>query len=265
MLIVDDREREIVDELKRYDGIKITVCRLEFGDCQFSSRPDFFSRDDGNPYGLRGSMEVGCERKHVGDLLTSMRDRRLSGHQLKGMAHCFNLSFLFIEDQWRPTASGSVEVWRYGKWRGLRGAETPGAYRQIDAYLTTLALRGEVQVRRTLDVRETAEQWVNLWRWFNEKTWKQHRSHDQVFIREPGSNKKGGKARFSSFETSLCYEWATRLVGIDDVKARRVAKHFGSGLKMALANEEAWMEIDGVGRHLAELAVRAIRGLEGKK
>lgn len=268
MLIIDRREKEITDELKRHDIMLADPdTTLEFGDCVFQSRDDFFAGDRvakiyDNPFGLVGGCSIAIERKHLSDLINCIHDKRLSGHQLRGIREGgFDFCFLFVEDEWRNTAQGAVEVFKYGKWRAARGADKPGSYQKIINFITSQELKGGVVVRRTYGPRETAQQWVDLWRWFNDKTWAQHRSHDQVYAPDPNDNRaRGSKIRFNSVEATYCFKIAAQLPGVDAVIAERVANWFGSPQKMMQAGVGEWCGIKGIGKVTAELLVAVCQG-----
>jgi hypothetical protein len=287
VLIVDDRERGVVDELRRLD-IEVSVARLEFGDCAFTGR---------GPGG--GEVTVGCERKRLGDLVSSMQDRRLSGHQLRGMRQAYDYLFLFVESVWRPGANGEIEELQGREFRAFYSRGKPGdraavSYRQLTAYLTTLELRGGVVVRRTANARETASQYVALWHWWNDKAWDAHKSMEAVYCNgvvkkghgggwaDPHEHDEefapGGRASTLSGAPTTLLRTAMQLPGILDVRAAAVTERFGSIRRMALAGlptellrvveewldthpeqvQAAWQVIDGVGKKTSAAVVRAI-------
>jgi ERCC4-type nuclease len=267
MLIVDDREHGGIAELVAQLGVEVSVQRLEYGDCCFT----------GN--GEQGECLVGCERKKLSDLVNSMKDRRLSGHQLRGMWQSYDYCLLFAEGVWRPGAGGEIEELRGRDWRPFYSHQAGKAaisYRQLLSYLTTLELRGGLVVRRTSNERETAAQYVSLYHWFTDKDWHQHNSHDQVYAN--GVPKKGhgsGWAREHGHDTTFAagargrtgkvlqadpttaWRVAMQFPGIDR-RAEKVAAHFGSVRAMALATEKEWASIDGIGKVTAKAVVRAI-------
>ena len=55
----------------------------------------------------------------------------------------------------------------------------------------------------------------------------------------------------------MCERWAMQLPGIQ-TKAERVAEHFGSAIAMAVASEEEWVAIKGIGKPTARVIVREI-------
>lgn len=287
MIVIDSREKPgIVDELKRYD-VPVQEQMLEFGDCVFEGMGE---GEDGKPC----SVTVGCERKRLGiekgrtstDLINSMRDRRLSGVQLNGMAKAFDFVYLFIEGMWRASGTGDIEVSEEGKWwRPLyhqTGSHITGkhpiSHRQVMSYVTTLELKGVTTVgnrfviRRTLNMKETASQYVDLWHWF-QKPWAEHTSHQQMYAPGPEmQQQRGGKVSFIDpvemfrkeygEQAVVCWRMAAQLPGVDTVRARSLAIHFRTAERMCSAGPAEWQRILGIGKVTAEGAARVLR--EGK-
>lgn len=279
MILIDDRERDDIDAEVRALGIDAVTTRMEFGDCAFvGNGPD-------------GPCEIGCERKKLSDLINSMKDRRLSGAQLRGMWQTYQYVFLFTEGQWRPGPGGAIEEMRYDPrskkyaWQpfyrnGCASDRYAISYNQIMGYLTGLELRGGVVWRRTRDVKETAAQYVALWHNFNDKQWSQHHAHDQVYCgdlpaKAHGSNwgrphdhdteyvKPGrGRAMITQENPTTLWRMASQLPGVDR-RAEKVAAHFGTVRAMANATEEEWREVDGVGPKISKAVVRAITEIGG--
>ena len=264
-IILDDRERDIAPELQRCD-VDVVVSRLEFGDAMFS----------GN--GPHGECLVGIERKRLSDLVNSMKDRRLAGFQIKGMQRSYDFCFLTIESVFRPGPHGEIEELHGRDWRPFytvgKGSSAV-AYRQLTAFVTTLELLGNLIVRRTSNMRETAAQIVALHHWFNDKEWDQHHSHDQIYTNTPEKGhgtgwgtphahdeefgKYGrGRAIVVGKPPSTCWRMASQIPGIDR-KAEVVAAHFGTVRAMVEAGEKEWQRIPGIGKTTARAAVRSIR------
>lgn len=219
-------------------GIRPVVTRLEFGDVEFTGR------------GPKGECMVGFERKRITDLLDSIRTRRLSGHQLIGMAEHFDYVYLMVEGIWRPGPNDEVEI----------SGPTPQyvmSYRQVDNYLATLELKSGIIYRRTSNPRETVCSIVNLYRWWNDKDWVDHESHQQVYA--PADAVEGRKFSLLSRKPTVLERVCMQLPGLDS-RARKVAEHFTSLREMALADEKAWRDVPGVGKIGAKRIVEAING-----
>jgi ERCC4-type nuclease len=286
VIFVDSRETEIPAILTRMN-VAFTVTMLEsqddygkvsLGDVMFEGSGEW------NP-----QATIGCERKKLSDLISSMKDRRLSGHQLRGMWKAYDYVYLFAEGMWRPGAGGEIEEprrnWKTGKtdWMPLydRAGKHAVSYAQVDAYLNSLALRsrgpnGEpVRVKRTSSPQETAACYVALYNGF-QKPWHQHHAHDQVHCtaitpkkghgsgwgREHGhAASTGGREavqqRSGPDDPTTLWMMAAQLPGISE-KARKVAAHFGTVTAMAAASEKDWAAIDGIGKITAAACYRAI-------
>lgn len=266
MMLIDRRERDFLDrELRRLD-LDVEVTELEYADCAFP----------GN--GESGECMVGCERKKLSDLVNSMKDRRLSGHQLRGMRRDYDYIFLFVESVFRPGRAGELEELRGRDWTPHFSQRDRRAisYAQLISYLTSLELCGNVIVRRTSSTLETAQQLAALYRWFNDKRWADHHAHDQIYSRTPdvkkghGSgwsephshNANWGRGRVglvngSSDHPSTLWLMAAQLPGVDR-RAESVARHFRTVRAMANAQSADWMQIEGFGAKRAGAAVRAI-------
>jgi ERCC4-type nuclease len=232
-------------------GIQVETKKLDFGDLAFEGR------------GPRGRTAIVLERKRIEDLIQSIESKRLSGHQLPGMADAYDYCYVIVEGLWRPGAEGELLIghggWEResstfgGRWTGSHGRLQ---YRAVDNYLATLELHAGVIYRRTLGPLETVAVVVDLYRWWTEKDWDAHSSHLAVYAPAVA---KAGKGRFSLARRYVSYaeKMAMQLPELD-AKARTVAEHFGSAKAMANATEAEWLEIKGVGKVTAKKAVEAI-------
>ncbi len=233
-------------------GIKVEVKTLDFGDLAF----------EGN--GPTGRCSVVIERKVIGDLVASMQSKRLSGHQMPGMADTYDYCYLIVEGIWRPGPDGELQIGQGtfdaqvnfgGRWQDSYGNRRL-LYRAVDNYLATLELHAGVIYRRTLSPAETVAVVVDLYRWWNEKLWEAHSSHLGVYapaIAKPGK----GRLNLARRRVSLAEKWAMQLEGID-TKAQSVAAHFGSAKAMALGDPLEWSNIKGISIHTGRKLVEAI-------
>jgi ERCC4-type nuclease len=233
-------------------GIQPQLTKLDFGDLAF----------EGN--GPQGRCAIVIERKQIADLIASIQSRRLSGHQLPGMADTYDYCYLIVEGVWRPGPEGEMQLGYGGmqdektfggSWRPVHGRSI--LYRAVDNYLSTLELHAGLIYRRTLDALETVHTIVDLYHWWNDKQWMEHSSHLGVYA--PGEPKlgRGRKLNLVRREISLAEKWAMQLDGID-TKAQAAAKHFGSARALADAVEADWIAIRGIGKPTAQQVVRAI-------
>ena len=233
-------------------GIQVDLCALDFGDLAF----------EGN--GPHGRCMVAIERKRISDLIQSIESRRLSGHQLPGMADAYDYAYLIVEGLWRPGSEGQMEVGHGtldsdgptfgGRWASARGRALH--YRAIDNYLATLELLAGVIYRRTMNPLETVFTVVDLYRWWNEKLWGEHSAHLSVYA--PAIAKQGkGRLNLAHREVSVAEKMAMQLPGVDS-KAQLIAAHFGSVRAMVNATEAQWAEIPGVGKPTAKRLVEVM-------
>ena len=103
MIVLDRREPDELETYVRALGIECVKgeTELEFGDAMFS----------GN--GPDGMCLIGFERKRLSDLLTSMRDRRLSGRQMRGCWERYDFVWIVSEGIYREGTGGEIEEWRW--------------------------------------------------------------------------------------------------------------------------------------------------------
>src|SRR5258708_3403809 len=94
VIVLDRREAPALQEAVRATGIEMAVTELSFGDAMFLGK------------GPEGECSVGFERKKLDDLITSMKDRRLSGHQLRGCWQAYTFVYLLSEGIFRERSGG---------------------------------------------------------------------------------------------------------------------------------------------------------------
>ncbi len=250
MMRLDDRRGsgELLPLFAPY-GLRVLKTRLEFGDADWVGS------------GPRGECAVVAERKRVEDLVDSIQSKRLSGHQLPGMAAAYDYGYLIVEGIWKPGADGELLVQRGGGW-----VSYGTAVRAVNNYLMGLSLRAGMICWRTASPAETVSFLVDQYRMW-EKPWREHRCHEAVYA---PSEEAGGSRRLVLRPRAV--SWVERFAGIlpgVDRKARYVAGAFSSIQKAANASEAAWAEIQtedvtGKKRRLGAMAaakiVAAIRG-----
>lgn len=243
MIYVDDRvgSKEIIPYFKPW-GVDVESTQLNSADFCFVG------------YGEDGDSMVGIERKRVSDLIQSMREGRLSGHQLPKLLDDYQYVYLLVEGVYRPGPTGALEVLKGRDWRayGSGQGRKPIMYAEVDNYLNSLSLRTPVMVKRSNDERETAAIVVNLWKHF-QKEWDKHHSHQGVYAPVPEPKKVGWKRESWSLKQEEVRAVASQIPGIDR-KCDAVARKFHTVGEMVSAREGKWLEIPGIGK---ELAVRA--------
>lgn len=245
MILIDDRigSKEMLDLFKPY-GLRVDSTRLEFGDACWA----------GN--GPEGDCMIGLERKRITDLVSSMRDGRLSGHQLPGLFSTYQYVYLAVEGIYKPGDNGELIYWKGAGFRPVMCGRNTVMYREVDAYLSTLETKAGVVVRRTGRIEETVAQIVSLYHWW-QKPWEKHQSHQQIYAPVPQGKRMGFVSREELIRRKygekavVAWKMAAQLPGLD-TKAESVAKHFRCPFAMIAATPEEWMQIKGIGKKLAE-------------
>lgn len=231
-----------------------TIDSLQFGDIAFLGQ---------GPGGI--PVKVGIELKALGDCLSSIRSGRFAGTQLPGLLQWYDKVYVVIEGQYRPGADGILEGFMYGKWRpapftngkgnyNSRGTQ-PWLYSELEGWINTITNVAGVVVKRSGSRKETAALVLNLYRWWTEKTFEQHRSH----VGFDESQKP------TLYKPSFIRRVAAEFPGIGWEKSSEVALKFGTLWNLVQADEKIWASITGIGKTLAKRAFELIRNGEEKK
>lgn len=241
-IYVDTRvgSKEIIPYFRPYGDIDVEPTTLEAADFCFCG------------YGPDGDVLVGIERKRLSDLIQSMRDRRLSGAQLPKLFDNYQYVYLIVEGMWRAGKSGILEHFHGKGWEvyGGSGGRKPIMYAEVDNYLNSLSLRTGIHVKRSGTEGETAAQIVNLYKHF-QKEWDKHTAHNQVYAPVPEPKKVGWLREQWTADQELVRAFAAQIPGIDR-KCDAVARRFKTVGEMVMARQAHWMEVDGIGKVLAE-------------
>lgn len=242
-LLLDDRtgSGDLLPYL-RARSVPVTLTRMAYGDASFQG------------YGPDGCpTPVGIEIKQVSDVLQCITDGRFAGHQLPGLIDSYEYIWLIMEGAVRGDAnSGILQTMRGGQWRNYSYGARTFMYRELEQWLLTISIKGGVRIVRTFNRDDTATFLVNLYRWWTSKEWESHRSH-------LAANLSHVPDRAILTRPTLCRLVAKELPGIGWEKAAEVAKAFSSVLNMAVAEEDDWADIAGIGKKTAAKVVAAIR------
>lgn len=181
MIYLDDRtgSRELhaaILSLDRRDAVS-SIMRLDYADAFFV----------GN--GPKGNVSIGVERKSVTDLVNSINEGRLVGHQLPGMLDTYDHSCLIVEGGWRRNPrTGGIDLYRDPEPRPRAGGSTPGGswypapfrmtWDQLQGYLHSLAVIVRFPHYRTRNLAETAALIATMYSW-RQKPWGNHSAHLQ--------------------------------------------------------------------------------------
>ena len=168
MLVANDTgSKELVEPLVKL-GIPAVATKLEFGDIAFMGRGEA-----GAP------LYVGIELKKVGELVQSLRSKRLQGHQLLGLTRDFDRRYLLIEGDFHHDGEGRAVVYRgRGKPKPLAGAPNAIAFEQE---IINIQTRGGCWVRHTTTRRDTLRFIQACYRYWTDKDLDEHKSHLAVY------------------------------------------------------------------------------------
>lgn len=172
MILVDPRRGsgDVVDYFKSYD-VPVQLTQMEYGDFAFyGNGPD------------EAAILCGFERKVLGDMIASMRDKRLAGHQLVGLMENFQVRGLILEGIWQAGVGGLLEVSGGGNWKPYRpGGTSAIMYRELDHFIAELEYVHGVVVERTSNRSQTAAYIVSRYKFFNDRCWEQHDRTDVIY------------------------------------------------------------------------------------
>lgn len=238
MIFVDDRKgsKQLADLVT--DGI---LTHLEFGDAFFT----------GN--GLDGDVDIGVERKTIGDLVNSVSTGRLGGHQIPGLLETYFRVYLIVEGVWKGNSrTGELEVRKGKGWHNLDRGGRRFSYLGLWAYLNTLEVMTGVMIRPTVNISGTASMIEGLYKWW-QKPWNKHESHLQMHKSGPPT------ALMKIGKPSLLRCMAAELPGIGWGRSLAVEKQFPSVEAMVLASEWEWRHVEGIGKITAKNVWEAMR------
>jgi ERCC4-type nuclease len=205
-----------------------------------------------------GSGLIGIERKKIKDLCASVRGGRLT-EQINNMNGMYDFVWVLVEGMYRPAKDGILEhfAWKDGRtqWMPLELGTQRFMYREVDKYLMTATMmHPKLRVIRSSTDHESAEIIANMWRWYNEKEWGEHRSHLALHQ---------ASEFVSIIKPSLVRRIANELPDVGHQRSIPISKHFLSTIDMVNAPIEEWMKIKGaeIGRKRAERIHDALWGL----
>lgn len=247
MLLIDPRigSGELLPFFKPYD-VAVEIHPLEYGDIMWC----------GN--GPSGPELVGVERKRLSDLVSSMRSNRLSGHQLPGLLAMYEWVYVLVEGVWRAGVGGEVEMLCGRDWVPLRVGPRWVMFSEVDHYLATLEHKAGVSVHFTQDPKQTAAWLVSRYKWWNDKTWDKHGSHEAIYA--PYEERQGRRrGSFVSKPVGPVEMVASQFPGVSK-KAYEFGKKFSSVLGMVSAEEKVLAEVEGIGKKGAKRIHEWLRG-----
>ena len=222
MITIDYREgsKELELPLKRM-GVPVKVDYLAFGDVMFT----------GN--GPEGLVLIGIEYKKLSDLLQSLNDGRLLGHQLPGMENAFDYQYLLIEGVYSCNSEGRIQILRGTRWTSH---ESKMQYANLRGWLHTLSSIYGVRVLESPNLLSTAAQCASIYKWW-QKAWESHGV--SVTVHTPTFK--------SIMMPTPRQKVASQFPGVGSDKLVSVEETFGSVREMVNADQAKWMTVKGVG------------------
>jgi ERCC4-type nuclease len=213
-----------------------------FTDCLFSGNGENNS-----------SMLVAVERKKVQDITNCINTGRfMSQFQVCKEMGC-EVMVIIVEGRYQSNPlDGVLEVpgWDPEKKKRSWHAATPTMmYSRFDQYLTELDYLAGVIVKRSADVRETADVIKALYANFQTPP-SQHGSLNKMF--------SAPQTIVELARPSLIRRMAKELSGIGWGKSKAVAAHFKTPKAMCNAGIKEWQKIDGIGKKIAAQVVHEI-------
>jgi ERCC4-type nuclease len=236
----DDKKAKNLDLIQHIQriGVRVEKADLLYGDAAFEGR------------GPLGTISVGIERKRIANMLGCIDDAQYSAHQRVGMKQMYTVSALIIEGHWKPHDPDGILMegfnggisWGFSKYRSQRTM-----YHKLYRYLISVALSGVI-VTYSRDPFHTA---FNICEWFHyfDKPWSGHTSLQEMQkVAIPTLNGR----------PSLTRKWAADLGGVDRVLSERIEEKFHRPVNLALASEEEWLSVPGIGARTAKKIVAEI-------
>jgi ERCC4-type nuclease len=241
-VIVDDRagSRDLLD----YPVLAERAVRgtLDFGDVMLSGHgPN------------ETAITVGVEVKSVFDLLRSINNGRLGGHQIPGLLRSYDYAFLLIFGAVRPGPDNRLQVWRGRMWRTHYFGNKPMPWPFLEGFLLTAQMFTPLKVKWVYNESDAASWLCVLDHWLS-KPWGKHKAL-AVFDRSreiavpPGSDPV--EVRMARI--------ASCLPGIDWYRGWNMARHFDSVQEMINADTNDFRSVKSIGPVLARAATEAIR------
>lgn len=228
MILIDDRKGSA--ELAPMLSTKTILCSLEFADFAWA----------GN--GPDGPVNVGVERKTIGDLVQSMVSGRLQGHQMQGLNDEYDRVYLLVEGIWRPDPrSGILQLFDGRRWRdysrGRRKHTAAAIYRFINRMVIAY---GMIPVYSCKAVESAM--WLDAVHGWWSRKWEQH---DIYQAHEPPA-----PAQFT--KPNLVARVANAFDGVRWKRAREIGKCFRTPGEFIAADEGELVKVKGVGKVIAK-------------
>jgi ERCC4-type nuclease len=211
-------------------GVTAKRRHLPFADFSFSGS------------GPNGIVRVGVERKTLSEIVMALQDSRLVGHQLPGLLGSpngrrrFDYVYLIVEGSYGPDPrTGVLMQGRHEVGHGYHRH----LYENVEKFLMTLELHGQIRVRRTNGKIATAYFVAALYRWF-QKDWYAHKSAYKVEEDTP----EQAILTQRTLDRKAYAQWP----GIGWVRSSMVEKGFPCVMAAACADIPEWRKISWISR-----------------
>lgn len=247
MMIIDDRvgSKELLPLFQPYD-VNVQLGRADSGDIYWW----------GN--GHDGPTMVGVERKVISDMISSMRSNRLSGFQLPKLLDTYGWVYLVLEGVWQCGDGGEIIVLAGRNWIPLRVGSQPVLFRELDHYLATLEHRCGVTVKYTSSPKQTVSWLVSRYKWWTDKEWDEHRSHEAIYAPHEVSMVRR-RGSFTRRVVGPVEVHAAQFPGVAR-KAYEFGKVFRTVHEMVNAEVVRLESVDGIGKKGARRIYDYLRG-----
>ena len=234
VLLVDNRvgSKDLAVPLRRL-GLDVVVTRLEFADVAFTGR------------GPAGEINVGVELKTISDAVGSFRSGRLPGHQLTGLLRDYDDRWLVVEGLYRPDPQGRVLTTGGSR----RPRALPMTVAELEGRLLTLQLCAGLRVRATTARWQTLRFLAQLYHWWTDREFNEHRSHLAVTPVQ-------GLLPVSAFGRVV-----GQLPGVGREWARAAEQAFGTVGRAMGASVGEWAALTHKGRRLGTRRAETIAGM----
>lgn len=225
-------------------GVFAEKCLLDSADLCF----------EGN--GPDGTITIGIERKSLHDMLACIEDGRYNDQRRK-MKKAYGVSILMVEGLWRAHEDGwLMQGWPNSNgvsWGYCRPRGRPILFSVLYNYLLSVAHSG-VTVTYPADSYQLCCQVKAAYHYY-QKRWKDHTAMlDMKTIALPTLELNG---------PSLVRKWAADIDAIGTKRSMQAERLFKKPIKLATADEMAWLGIDGISPAMATRIVRQIHGIGG--
>jgi ERCC4-type nuclease len=243
MLLIDSRvgSRELAAHIPK--GTPFELTRLEYGDFAWlGNGPD-------------GPAAIGCERKTISDLVSSIDSGRLSGSQLLGLLPSYWRTILIVEGIFRPNpANGVLQVFKHGAWVDMRHGRRRYMLRTITNFLHSMAVNCGILVARTSTIEETGMYLSDIYNWW-QKGWSDHAAHLAFY-----SYAHAPSPVVQLFRPPLVARVAKEITDVGWTRAQAIAAKYASVLELVMAGEKELMAVEGVGKGIARTIVKELSG-----